>query len=48
MRSVDAGRIDFFRADKRFHLIYEKGVEKPYTLGISAVEFDLEWLLAIE
>ena len=38
--------LDFSRTDKRFHLIYEKGVEKPYSLGISAVEFDLEWLLS--
>ena len=38
--------LDFSRADKRFYLIYEKGTIKPYSLGISAVEFDLEWLLS--
>ena len=32
--------------DGRFHLIYEKGTEKPYNLGITSAEFDLEWLLS--
>ena len=36
----------FSETDHRFHLIYEKGTEKPYDLGISAAEFDLEWLLS--
>ena len=36
----------YSRIDKKFHLIYEKGgKENPYSVGISAVEFDLEWLL---
>ena len=38
--------LDFSRADKHFHLIYEKGTEKPNSLGISAAEFDLDWLLS--
>ncbi|MBQ3075107.1 MAG: exo-alpha-sialidase, partial [Clostridia bacterium] len=38
--------LDYSPTDGLFHLIYEKGVEKPYSLGISAVEFDLEWLLS--
>ena len=38
--------IDFSIIDKRFHLIYEKGIEETYSLGISAIEFDLEWLLS--
>ena len=37
--------LDFSPVDQHFYLIYEKGSERPYTLGISAVEFDLEWLL---
>ena len=38
--------LDFSKIDKIFHLIYEKGGEEnPYSIGISAVEFDLEWLL---
>lgn len=37
--------LDFSREDKHFYLAYEKGVEKPYTLGIAMAEFDLEWLL---
>lgn len=38
--------LDFSPSDGRFHMIYEKGTEKPYSLGISAAEFDLEWLLS--
>ena len=38
--------LDYSPAQGRFHLIYEKGREKPYDLGIAAVEFDLEWLLS--
>ncbi len=37
--------LDFSEKDGRFHLIYEKGETNPYSCGISAVEFDLEWLL---
>jgi len=36
----------FSVTDHHFHMIYEKGTEKPYTLGITAVEFDPEWLLS--
>ena len=38
--------LDYSPSDGRFHLIYEKGTEKPYNLGITAAEFDLEWLLS--
>lgn len=38
--------LDFSRLDGHFHLLYEKGTEKPYNLGIAAAEFDLEWLLS--
>ena len=38
--------LDFSLVDKHFYLIYEKGTQKPYSLGISALEFDLEWLFS--
>ena len=38
--------LDFSHTDKHFHLLYEKGTNSPYSLGINAVEFDLEWLLS--
>ena len=50
-KTISEGRsayssLDFSRMDKHFHLVYEKGDEEsPYSIGISAVEFDLEWLL---
>jgi sialidase-1 len=36
----------FSASEKLFYLMYEKGTVKPYSLGISAAEFDLEWLLS--
>ncbi len=36
----------FSPTEKLFYLIYEKGTVKPYSLGISAAEFDIEWLLS--
>ena len=32
--------------EKRFYLLYEKGVNDPYDIGIASACFDLEWLLA--
>lgn len=36
----------FNPVDQHFHLIHEKGEVNCYSDGITAVEFDLEWLLA--
>ena len=38
--------LDYSEADGHFHLLYEKGETNPYSLGISALEFDLEWVLS--
>ncbi len=41
--------LDYSSKTSSFYLIYEKGEapdQNPYKLGITAVEFDLEWLLS--
>lgn len=32
--------------EKQFYLLYEKGINDPYDIGIAAAVFDLEWLLS--
>jgi len=38
--------LSYNAVEKRFYLLYEKGVNDPYDIGIAAAVFDLEWLLS--
>lgn len=50
-RLIHSGRcayssLSYSAVEKRFYLLYEKGVNDPYDIGIAAAVFDLEWLLS--
>lgn len=50
-RLIHAGRcayssLAYNAQEQRFCLLYEKGINDPYDIGIAAALFDLEWLLS--